>query len=146
MTLSPHFTYEELTRTNTIGEPDAAAIECLRTLCVNILEPVRKHFGVPVTINSGYRSVEHEHAQGRSGISQHCRGQAADIEIPGISNAELWLHIVRILPFDQIIAEKLMADDPKAGWIHVSYIPSGRHEKLSFLGDRYVHGFQYIDR
>lgn len=143
MKLTPHFTLAEFTRTNTIGEPDEAAIACMKALCVNILEPVRKHFGLPVTINSGFRSVMHEHRKGRSGKSQHCRGQAADIEIKGVSNAELWLYLAK-MPFDQLIAENLRQDDPAAGWIHVSYIPNGRHEKLWYDGVHYYHGFGYV--
>lgn len=145
MNLSPHFTLAEFTKTNTIGEPDAAAIQCMRDLCAAILEPVRKHFGLPVTVNSGFRSVEHEHARGRKGNSQHCRGQAADIEIKGVPNAELWLYLAK-MPFDQLIAEKLLTTDPAAGWVHVSFIKGGgRRDKLWFDGVNYHHGFGYVD-
>jgi len=54
-------------------------------LCENVLQPVREHFGKSVTVNSGYRSPESNAAVGGSKTSDHCKGQAADIEIDGIS-------------------------------------------------------------
>ena len=63
MNLSPHFTLAELTRSETAqryqidNTPDVAGIAKLRKVCETILEPVRAHFGGPVIVNSGYRSV-----------------------------------------------------------------------------------------
>lgn len=127
MQLSPHFTLDEMTRSATaraIGDPnqpDAAATACLQTLCGQVLEPVRAHFGRPVRINSGYRSLRTNRAVGSGDSSQHRRGEAADIEIAGISNAEVAVWIRDNLTFDQLILESYTRGVPGSGWVHVSY-------------------------
>jgi len=94
-----------------------------RALCLRILEPIRAHFGLPVQINSGYRSQALNRAVGSTDSSQHRRGEAADIEIPlGPSNADLALWVEGSgLPFDQLILESYRSGDPRSGWVHVSH-------------------------
>ena len=58
-------------------------------LCKNILQPIRNHFNIPVSISSGYRSAALCEAIGSSSKSQHTKGQAADFEIFGVHNKEL---------------------------------------------------------
>ncbi len=125
--LSDHFTLEELTfspRLATLGvtnQPNAMQKASLVDLCDHILEPVRKHFGLPVLINSGFRCPELNNAVGGVSASQHTMGQAADIHIPGVRNDAVWNFIITHLSFDQCIAERLSMDDGSAGWVHVSY-------------------------
>lgn len=125
--LSPHFSLAEMTASDTarrIGDPNqpgATEIAALRTLCERVLEPIRAHFGKPVRVNSGYRSVDTNFAVGSSGTSQHRRGEAADIEIAGVSNADLARWIAANLPFDQLILEAHRPGEPNSGWVHVSY-------------------------
>jgi hypothetical protein len=79
--------------------------------------------GGPLRINSGYRSLALNRAIGSKDTSQHRRGEAADIELPGgPSNAELarWI-LASDLPFDQLILEAHRAGDPRSGWVHVSH-------------------------
>jgi len=95
MNLSANFTLKELTKSDAAtrlgldNTPGEAEIESLRLLCEKVLQPVRDHFGKSVTVNSGYRSPESNAAVGGSKTSDHCKGQAADIEIPGVANADL---------------------------------------------------------
>ena len=59
-----------------------------------------------------------------SKTSDHCRGMAADIEIPSVSNYELAHWIQENLSFTQVILEFYTPGVPDSGWVHVSYDPS----------------------
>lgn len=149
MQLSPHFTLEEFTRS--VAHPDipnvpsSGEIVKLRLLCDNILEQIRTNFGKPVTVLSGYRSKALNDAVGGAETSQHLRGEAADIEVYGVPNRDLWTYIVTHLNFDQCIAEKLSMSDGSAGWVHVSFkFPVGRKDALSFTNGTYKHGLYFV--
>lgn len=153
MRLSQHFTLEEFTRSDTAQNrhidniPSLAQIENLTALCFRILEPVRWHFKRPVEIISGFRSPALNKAINGAPTSQHLNGEAADIEIAGVPNDEIWKYIHDTLPFDQLIAEKLKRNDGSAGWIHVSRKLRGEQRKdaISYLGQgKYVKGLVYI--
>lgn len=130
MNLSANFTLKELTKSDTAtrlgidNTPDEAVIESLKLLCENVLQPVRYHFGKSVTVNSGYRSPESNAAVGGSKTSDHCKGQAADIEIEGISNPDLAHWIMDNCDYTQLILEFYTQGQPNSGWVHVSYDPS----------------------
>jgi len=126
MQLTQHFTLEELIKSQT-GErrgidnvPGAAELDCLKELCERVLEPIREHYG-PVHINSGYRGQALNKAVGGAVTSQHCMGQAADIEVPGVANGDLAKWIAENLDFDQVILECYRKGQPNSGWVHVSY-------------------------
>lgn len=130
MNLSANFTLKELTKSDTAtrlgidNTPDEAVIESLKLLCENVLQPVRDHFGKSVTVNSGYRSPESNAAVGGSKTSDHCKGQAADIEIDGISNPDLAHWIMDNCDYTQLILEFYTQGQPNSGWVHVSYDPA----------------------
>ena len=130
MNLSANFTLKELTKSDTAtrlgldNTPDEATIENLKLLCQEVLQPVREHFGKSVTVNSGYRSPESNAAVGGSKTSDHCKGQAADIEIDGIPNPELAKWIMDNLDYTQLILEFYTQGQPNSGWVHVSYDPN----------------------
>lgn len=136
---SPHL--EALGVTN---QPNALQIASLAALCDNVLEMLRKTFNAPVIINSGFRCPELNKYVGGVSTSQHAKGEAADIHIPGVRNDAVWNFIVTHLNFDQVIAERLKADDGSAGWIHVSYSVKNRKDAISCptLGN-YVKGLVY---
>ena len=135
MMLSENFSLEELTKSQTAlrkgidNNPNADHISALRDLAMNILQPVRNHFGKPYTPSSGYRSVELCLAIGSSEKSQHAKGEAADFEVPNVSNMELAKWIVSNLDFDQLILEFYTAGEPTSGWVHVSYNRDGSNRK-----------------
>lgn len=130
MNLSANFTLKELTKSDTAtrlgldNTPDEQALENLKTLCEKVLQPVREHFGKSVTVNSGYRSPESNAAVGGSKTSDHCKGQAADIEIVGVANADLAQWIMDNLDYTQLILEFYTPGIPDSGWVHVSYDPN----------------------
>jgi len=135
MNLSKHFTLREFTKSQTaerkgiINEPNEDQIEFMEQLCENVLEKIRSVFAKPININSGYRSVALCEAIGSKSTSQHCKGQAADIEIYGVSNYELAKYIEKNLNFDQLILECWDGVDPNSGWVHVSYVGENVNRK-----------------
>jgi zinc D-Ala-D-Ala carboxypeptidase len=148
MNLSPHFTLEEMTLSATarsIGDPnqpDAAALTNLKILCSEVLEPIRMHFGLPVRINSGYRSPRTNRAVGSSNTSQHRLGEAADLEIHGISNADIAFWVRDNLKFDQLILENYKRGVAGSGWVHISY-RTGRLRQKSLTMTLASHGPVY---
>jgi hypothetical protein len=130
MNLSPNFSLHELTKSETAlrmgfdNTPGEAETKNLRLLCEKVLQPVRDHFGKGVKVNSGFRSPESNAAVGGSKTSDHCLGRAADIEIPGVANAELAQWIMDNLEYTQLILEFYTPGIPDSGWVHVSYDPS----------------------
>jgi len=130
MNLTANFSLHELTKSetalrmgfdNTPGETEIAA---LKLLAEKVLQPVRNHFAKGVKVNSAYRSPESNAAVGGSKTSDHCRGMAADIEIPGVANADLAQWIMDNLEYTQLILEFYTPGIPDSGWVHVSYDPN----------------------
>lgn len=149
--LSPHISRAEFERSTTAIArnivnllPDRL-VPAAQALCLEILEPIRAHFDVPLLINSGYRSRALNRAIGSKDISQHRRGEAADIEMPaGPSNAELaqWI-LTSGLPFDQVILESYRAGQPRSGWVHVSHSFAGRQRRQALTMTLAAHGAAY---
>lgn len=130
MKLTDHFTLAEMTvsqeaaRSGLKNVPSAAQVESLRLLCENVLEPLRVRLKRPVVVNSGFRSSTVNRRIGGAANSQHCKGQAADIIVPGMSVAEVVARIRKMaLPFDQLL-------DEYGQWVHVSYGPRHRRQTL----------------
>lgn len=127
--LSANFSLHEMSKSETAlrmgfdNTPTKEAEAHLKLLCDNILQPVRDHYGKGVKVNSAYRSPESNAAVGGSKTSDHCKGMAADIEIPGVANAELAEYIKANYKFTQLILEFYTPGIPDSGWVHVSYDP-----------------------
>ena len=127
MKLSENFSLLELTKSQTAERkgiynyPTPAHQVSLRSLCTNVLQPIRDHFSRVVSVSSGYRSVDLCVAIGSSTGSQHAKGEAADFEIYGLSNKELADWINENLNYDQLILEYWKEEDPNSGWVHCSY-------------------------
>jgi hypothetical protein len=149
MNLSANFTLKELTKSDTAtrlgldNTPDDEALENLKTLCEKVLQPVRDHFGKSVTVNSGFRSPESNAAVGGSKTSDHCKGQAADIEIDGLPNPELAQWIMDNLDYTQLILEFYTQGQPNSGWVHVSYDPNNL-KKQELTAVKVVGKTQYL--
>lgn len=130
MKLTENFSLHEMVKSETAlrqgldNTPGDAEIANLKLLAEKILQPVRDHYGKGVKVNSGFRHPNVNAAVGGSRTSDHCKGQAADIEIPGIPNAELAEHIVKNYKFTQVILEFYTPGIPDSGWVHVSYNPA----------------------
>lgn len=135
MQLSEHFNLKEFTKSETAirkridNTPNTQHANNLKLVCEKILEPVRKHFGKPVRINSGYRGPALNAAVGGSNKSQHCNGEAVDFEIDGLANPQLAKWVSENCDFDQIILEFYdPKEGPNSGWVHASY-SAGKNRK-----------------
>ena len=135
MKLSNNFSLKELTASQTAerkgisNNPSEDHMTNLKELCENVLQKVRDHYGKVVSVSSGYRSPELCVAIGSSVNSQHAKGQAADFEVFGLSNAELCKWISENIDFDQLILEYHNIGEPNSGWIHCSYRSDGENRK-----------------
>ena len=112
---------------NTPGEEET---ENLRLLAVNVLQKVRDHYKRGVKVNSAYRSPDVNAKVGGSRTSDHCQGQASDIEIPGVPNAELAEWIRDNCEFRQLILEFYTPGVPDSGWVHVSYVEGDNKKQV----------------
>lgn len=145
--LSPHFSLPEFVKSQMAlrhgirNDPTPEHRAALKLLCVKVLEPVRTHYGKPVRITSGYRSAALNRAVGGATSSQHSKGEAADFEVPGVSNLEVARWVRDNLNFDQLILEFYTPGQPNSGWIHVSYREPPRKQALTTSdGVRYLSG------
>jgi len=133
MKLSEHLDLSEVTRSDSAkrkgisNEPTPEHLENFKKLAENIFEPIRKHFGVPIHLSSGYRSKALNAAIGGSATSQHCTGEAIDIDMDGsangVTNKMVFDYIKANLNFDQLINEF------DYSWVHVSYESTGKQRK-----------------
>jgi hypothetical protein len=125
--LTKNFSLEEMIKSETAlrhgmeNKPGPDELNSLLQLCANVLQPVRDHYQKGVKVNSGYRSPDVNAKVGGSRTSDHTRGMAADIEIPGVPNADLASYIRDNLQFTQLILEFYTPGVPDSGWVHVSY-------------------------
>lgn len=135
MLLSPHFSLAELTFSQTAARlgmdntPTPEGTDNLARLCNQLLEPLRALLGVPIHVDSGYRSPLVNAAVGGVITSAHCDGRAADF-IPigmGLDAAFGRIHESE-LSFDQVIREF-----PPSGWIHIGIAPAGKLPRRQVL-------------
>ena len=137
MKLSEHLDLAEVTRSESAkrkgisNEPTAEHLENFKKLAENIFEPIRNHFNVPIHISSGYRSKALNAAIGGALTSQHCSGEAIDIDMDGssngVTNKMVFDFIKANLNFDQMIWEFGNSNNPD--WVHVSYESTGKQRK-----------------
>jgi hypothetical protein len=145
MQLSNNLLLAEVTRSETAKRkgisnmPTAEHIENFKKLASNIFQPIREHFGKPILISSGYRSAELNKAIGGSLSSQHCSGEAIDIDMDGtdITNAQIFYYIKDNLNFDQIIWEFGTNTNPDR--VHVSFA-ANRSQRKQMLVAKKVNG------
>ncbi|MFA6470130.1 MAG: D-Ala-D-Ala carboxypeptidase family metallohydrolase [Bacteroidota bacterium] len=129
MKLSEHFSLDEMTRSDYAvrhdlkNDPSPEYIQNLIALCRNTLEPLREIIKKPIHISSGYRSPEVNEAIGGTKNSQHILGCAADIDVQGLTIAELFDVASKFVPYDQVIHEF-------GQWVHISYALPLRKDKL----------------
>lgn len=137
MKISKHLSLAEVTRSETAKRkgisnmPTPEHLENFKKLATNIFEPIREHFKVPIHISSGYRSKQLNTAIGGSLSSQHCSGEAVDIDMDGstngITNKQVFDFIKEHLNFDQLIWE--FGTNANPDWVHVSFESTGKQRK-----------------
>jgi hypothetical protein len=137
MKLSQHLSLSEVIRSESAKRngisnmPIPLHIENFKLLAEKVFEPVRLHFGCPIYISSGYRSIQLNKCIGGSLTSQHCTGEAIDIDMDGsqsgVTNKMVFDYIKDNLVWDQMIWE--FGTKENADWIHVSYKSTGKQRK-----------------
>jgi zinc D-Ala-D-Ala carboxypeptidase len=136
MNLTKNFTLAEMTKSETAlrhgleNNPGEQELAAMKLLAEKVLQPVRDHFKKGVKVNSAYRHPDVNQRVGGSRNSDHTRGQAADIEIPGVANAELAQWIKDNLEFRQLILEFYTPGIPDSGWVHVSYVAEDNKKEV----------------
>ena len=145
MKISDNITYAEAIHSNTAkrrgidNTPNPAQVETMKVTAEKIFEPLRKWVGGPIKVNSFFRSADLNEAIGGSKTSQHCKGQAIDIDdtFGHKTNAEMYAWIKENLNFDQMIWE--FGTDMNPNWVHVSYVSDedNRNRCLKAYKDKY---------
>ena len=117
------------TRLGIENKPNEEQLKNMKLIAEEVFEPLRAYVGGPIKINSFFRSPELNKAIGGSGKSQHCHGQAIDLDdtFGRCTNAEMFEFIKKYLDFDQIIWE--FGDDENPDWVHVSYVSPEQNRK-----------------
>lgn len=137
MKLSENLTLAEVTKSNTAiknginNNPSDEHLSNLVDIAEKVFQPLRDHFGVPIGITSGYRSLELNKLIGGSLTSQHSKGQALDLDADvfgGVTNSEIFEFIRDNLEFDQLINEFPKGYEPS--WVHVSYKREGNRKQV----------------
>ncbi len=138
MKLSKYVSLSEVTKSDTAtrrgisNEPTPEHLENLKTICTEVFDKVREHFGVPIYISSGYRSAALNKAIKGSSTSDHSLGRALDLDQDfrsnGITNMDVFKFIKDNLEFDQLIYEFGSSKNPD--WVHVGYREGANRKQI----------------
>ena len=150
MQLSKNLTLAEVIRSETAKRrginnmPTPQHIDNFKKLAENVFQPIRDHFGVPIHISSGYRSAALNKAVKGSASSQHCKGEAIDIDMDqtSITNKQVFDFIKENLIFDQLIWE--FGTDANPDWIHVSYSTTLKQRKQILKAVKIANATKYL--
>lgn len=151
MKLSKNLSLQECTKSITAkrldldNTPSQEHITNLVEIAQNVFQPLRDYFRVPIGVSSGYRSGELNSAIGGSSKSQHCKGQALDLDadIHGlVTNRQIFEYINKNLDFDQLIWE--FGNEYNPDWVHVSYKTEGNRKQV-LKAIRNFDGVNYIN-
>lgn len=139
MKLSNYVSLAEVTKSDTAkrkgisNEPTPEHLENLKTICTEVFDKVREHFGVPIYISSGYRSAALNKAIGGSSTSDHNLGRALDLDQDshgnGVTNMDVFNFIKDNIEFDQLIAEGSNGDGDM-NWVHVGYRKGANRKQI----------------
>jgi|TARA_R100001530_G_scaffold97068_1_gene67453 hypothetical protein len=140
--ISPHISYKEATNSTTAirrgidNIPNDLQLEYMELLAEKVFEPLRKWVGGPIKVTSFFRSEELNKRIGGSNRSQHCKGQAIDIDdtFKVVANSDMYNYIKNNLDFDQLIWE--FGDDENPDWLHVSYVSTDENRRRCLRASR----------
>jgi len=140
--ISEHISYKEgvysitATRKGIDNTPGDDQLHFMEIIAEKVFEPLREWVGGPIKINSFYRCPELNKAIGGSATSQHCKGQAIDIDdtLGRATNAEMFHWIKENLDFDQMIWE--FGDDDNPAWVHISYVSENKNRNRCLRAHR----------
>ena len=149
-----YFSIEELAKSASAerlaidNTPPRAARKMLTILVEQLLDPIRRRYGAPIVVTSGYRSPALNTAVGGVANSHHIVGCAADIVAPllspqggknqaapflssplggseggrGVQTQSLFHLIIQMQREGAIRFTQLIAEEGYR-WLHISYVP-----------------------
>lgn len=134
--ISAHITYAEAVKSETAirkgipNVPGSAELKAMQHVAAVCFEPLRNHFKVPIPITSFYRSKRLNAAIGGSPTSQHCSGEAIDIDMDrspasNVTNGAVFRWLKGFTQYDQLIWE--FGNDDNPDWVHVSTRADGEN-------------------
>ena len=133
MKLSKNFTLSEIIHSNTAkrlginNAPNKEHLKNMQVLVRDLIQPIRDALG-PIRISSGYRNPELNRAIGGSSKSQHCKGEALDLQYWSkgkMCNKEIYDWVIKSgIEFDQMINEF------DYSWIHISLKSKGNRKQI----------------
>ena len=140
--ISEHISYKEATSSQTAirhglnNDPNPDQLESMKRLAHSLFEPLRTYISMkrgkdtPIHINSFFRGPEVNAQIKGSSTSQHCKGEAIDIEtnFSDFTNRDLFYTIIKRASFDQLICEFISDGEP--AWIHVSHKRIGNRNQV----------------
>tara|TARA_Y100000034_G_C6907825_1_gene421828 strand:- start:212 stop:670 length:459 start_codon:yes stop_codon:yes gene_type:complete len=144
MKLSENFSLNEFIYSETANSmgianiPSVNEILYIQKLVDNVLQPLRDQIQKPIKINSGFRCLRLNRALKSKDTSQHRLGQAADIEVPGLSN----LVLAKVIKngdydFDQLILEFWESEKgANSGWVHISYKNGNNRKEILTINSK----------
>ena len=140
--ISKHISYKEgvysrtATRLDIDNKPNNDQMHNMCLIAEEVFEPLRVWVGGPIKINSFFRCPELNKAIGGSSKSQHCKGQAIDIDdgFGKATNAEMYHWIKDNLDFDQMIWE--FGDDENPDWVHISWVSKDQNRNRCLRAER----------
>lgn len=133
LNISKHISYREAThsqvaeRYNKSNVPDAKQLAAMRLVAERVFEPVRRWLGKPIVVSSFFRSLQVNTLTGGAERSQHCTGEAIDIDTD-TDNRRIFDYIRKNLEFDRLIWE--FGNDSEPAWVHVSYRAGGNRREV----------------
>jgi len=144
---APDFTYKEFIKSPTaqrLGIDNCTSpyeLKNIQSLAKNVLQPLREKFG-GIRITSGYRNLQLNTAIGGSPSSNHCKGEAADIEPlqEDVTLLDLLNYINDNLPFRELIAEYF-----PDGWVHVAYRENNNSGVVKLKDDSHNYDIVTVD-
>ena len=144
MRLSPHFSLEELTHSDTatrLGIDNTPTVEIIDnlTFLANELEYVRDILGTPMLVSSGYRSYALNDHLGSKRTSSHCKGLAVDFISPSFGNPRSVVEAIVLanINYDQVILEF-------DKWVHLSFHPTKPRKQALIIDKKGTRPFEDI--
>lgn len=137
MNISKHITLLEATKSQTAtrskidNTPNEVQLEAMRLVAEVCFEPIREHFGIPLVVSSFFRCEALNKAVGGSKTSQHCKGEAIDIDADGssVTNKQIFEWAKANLKFDQLINE-YPDETGNPAWVHISFSKHGNRNQV----------------
>lgn len=137
MKISNYTTIEQACKSETAirkgidNTPNQEQIEAMKLLCEKVYDPLCKTIGGVLPYTSFFRSVKLNKAIGGSSTSQHCKGEAIDIDCDGtnITNKTIFELLKAEFDFDQIIKEYPDING-NPSWVHVSWSSKANRKEI----------------